>query len=87
MGDTLKKNITIARNTPESKAKTSRQAKAQWADEEYRAKQTAANREISTREEVIEARKRNAKAKWDDPEWRAKMMALKALKKKEKESK
>jgi hypothetical protein len=87
MGDGLKKNITIVRNTPESKAKTSRQAKAQWADEEYRAKQTAANREISTREEVIEARKRNAKAKWDDPEWRAKMMALKALKKKEKESK
>ena len=87
MGDRLKTNITIARNTPESKAKTSRQAKAQWADEEYRAKQTAVNREVSTREEVIEARKRNAKAQWADPEWRAKMMALKSLKKKEKESK
>lgn len=81
VGDTIKKNITLARNTPESKAKTSRQAKAQWADEEYRVRQTENNREISTREEVIEARKKNAKALWDNPEWRANMLAARAKKK------
>ena len=73
-GDTLAKSIKEARNTEESKAKTSAQAKAQWSDPEYAAKQTANNKEIANREEVKAAKKAAAKALWADPVWKAKMM-------------
>lgn len=80
-GNVMIANITAARNTDESKAKTSAQAKAQWVNEEYRAKQTANNKEIANREEVKAAKKAAAKALWSDPEWRAKMMEARAKKK------
>jgi len=73
--------IKAARNTKESKAKTSAQAKAQWADPEYAAKQTANNQEIANRAEVKAAKKAAAKALWADPVWKAKMMAARNLKK------
>jgi hypothetical protein len=80
-GDTLAVSIKEARNTAESKAKTSAQAKAQWADPEYAAKQTANNKEIANREEVKAAKKAAAKALWADPVWKAKMMEARAKKK------
>jgi hypothetical protein len=80
-GDTLAVSIKEARNTKESKAKTSAQAKAQWADPEYAAKQTANNKEIANREEVKAAKKAAAKALWADPVWKAKMMEARAKKK------
>jgi hypothetical protein len=58
-----------------SRQKTSEQSKAQWADPEYAAKQTANNKEIANRDEVKAAKKAAAKALWADPEWRAKMLA------------
>ena len=79
-GDTLAKSIKQARNTEESKAKTSKQAKQQWSDPEYAAKQSANNKEIANREDVKAAKKAAAKALWADPVWREKM--LKARKKK-----
>lgn len=79
-GATIAANITVARNTVESKEKTSKQSKAQWEDAEYRAKQTANNKEIANREEVKAAKKAAAKALWADPEWRAKMMAARKAK-------
>jgi len=72
--------IKAARSTKESKAKTSQQAKAQWADPEYAAKQTANNKEIANREEVKAAKKAAAKALWADPVWKAKMMAARNAK-------
>jgi len=80
-GSTLAKSIKEARNTDESKAKTSAQAKAQWADPEYAAKQTANNKEIANREEVKAAKKAAAKALWADPIWKEKMMAARNKKK------
>jgi hypothetical protein len=80
-GDTLAVSIKEARNTTESKAKTSAQAKAQWADPEYAAKQTANNKEIANREEVKAAKKAASKALWADPVWKAKMMEARAKKK------
>ncbi len=77
-GDHLKKAIKTARNTKKSKAKTSAQAKQQWADPDYKAKQTANNREIAARPEVKAAKAAALKAKWADPEFRAKMMAARA---------
>jgi len=80
-GGTLAKSIKEARNTDKSKAKTSAQAKAQWADPEYAAKQTANNKEIANREEVKAAKKAAAKALWANPIWKAKMMAARNKKK------
>lgn len=73
-GDVMITNITIARNTVASKAKTSAQAKAQWANPEYAAMQKANNKEIANREEVKAAKKAASKALWADPVWKAKMM-------------
>lgn len=83
-GGTLALSIKEARNTEESKAKTSAQAKAQWADPDYAAKQTANNKEIANREEVKAAKKAASKALWADPVWKAKMMEARAKKKQEK---
>jgi hypothetical protein len=83
-GDELAKSIKEARNTEESKAKTSAQAKAQWADPDYAAKQTANNKEIANREEVKAAKKAASKALWADPVWKAKMMEARAKKKQDK---
>jgi hypothetical protein len=80
-GDTVAQSIKEARNTEESKAKTSAQAKAQWADPEYAAKQAANNKEIANREEVKAAKKAAAKALWADPVWKAKMMEARKKKK------
>lgn len=80
-GNELAKSIKEARNTDESKAKTSAQAKAQWADPEYAAKQTANNKEIANRDEVRAAKKAASKALWADPVWKAKMMEARAKKK------
>jgi hypothetical protein len=80
-GDELAKSIKEARNTDESKAKTSAQAKAQWADPEYAAKQTANNKEIANRDEVRAAKKAASKALWADPVWKAKMLEARAKKK------
>jgi hypothetical protein len=80
-GDTVAQSIKKARNTEESKAKTSAQAKAQWADPEYAAKQAANNKEIANREEVKAAKKAAAKALWADPVWKAKMMEARKKKK------
>ena len=80
-GETIALSIKEARNTEESKAKTSAQAKAQWADPEYAAKQTANNKEIANREEVKAAKKAAAKALWADPVWRAKMLEARKTKK------
>jgi hypothetical protein len=74
-GTVMASSIKAARNTEESKAKTSEQAKAQWADPEYAAKQTANNKEIANREEVKAAKRAAAKALWADPVWKAKMLA------------
>jgi hypothetical protein len=79
--DKMAAGIKAARNTKESKAKTSAQAKAQWADPEYAAKQTANNQEIANRVEVKAAKAAAAKALWADPVWKAKMMAARNLKK------
>lgn len=79
--DKMATSIKAARNTEESKAKTSAQAKAQWADPEYAAKQTANNKEIANREEVKAAKKASAKALWADPVWKAKMLAARKAKK------
>lgn len=73
-GVVMTANIKAARNTTASKAKTSMQAKAQWANPEYAAMQTANNKEIANRDEVKAAKKAAAKALWADPVWRAKMM-------------
>ena len=80
-GEKISVSIAAARNTEESKAKTRAQSKAQWEDENYRAKQTANNKEIANREEVKAAKKAAAKALWENPEWRAKMMEARAKKK------
>jgi hypothetical protein len=79
--DKMAAGIKAARSTKESKAKTSAQAKAQWADPEYAARQTANNQEISNRVEVKAAKAAAAKALWADPVWKAKMMAARNLKK------
>ena len=68
-------SIKKARNTPKSKAKTSAQAKAQWANPEYAAMQKANNKEIANREEVKAAKSAASKARWADPVWKAKMLA------------
>jgi len=73
--------IKAARSTEESKAKTSAQAKAQWADPEYAARQTANNQEIANRAEVKAAKAAAVKALWADPEWRAKMLEARIIKK------
>jgi hypothetical protein len=73
-GDVMTASIKAARNTAASKAKTSMQAKAQWANPEYAAMQAANNKEIANRDEVKAAKKAAAKALWADPVWRAKMM-------------
>jgi hypothetical protein len=83
-GDEMAKSIKEARNTEESKAKTSAQAKTQWADPDYAAKQTANNKEIANREEVKAAKKAASKALWADPVWKAKMMEARAKKKQDK---
>jgi hypothetical protein len=80
MGDTMAASIKAARSTAESKAKTSAQAKAQWSDPEYAAKQTANNQEIANRAEVKAAKAAAAKALWADPEWKAKMLAARKKK-------
>jgi hypothetical protein len=74
VGDKMASAIKKARNTDASKAKTSAQAKAQWADPGYAAKQTANNKEIANREDVKAAKKAAAKALWADPVWRVKML-------------
>ena len=79
--DKMAAGIKTARSTKESKAKTSAQAKAQWADPEYAARQTANNQEIANRVEVKAAKAAAAKALWADPVWKAKMMAARNLKK------
>ena len=81
VGDKMASAIKKARNTDASKAKTSAQAKAQWADPEYAAKQKANNKEIANRDEVKAAKKAAAKALWADPVWRAKMLAARQAKK------
>jgi hypothetical protein len=81
VGDKMASAIKKARNTDASKAKTSAQAKEQWADPEYAAKQTANNKEIANREDVKAAKKAAAKALWADPVWRAKMLAARQAKK------
>jgi hypothetical protein len=72
--------IKKTRNTDASKEKTSAQAKAQWADPAYAAKQTANNQEIANRAEVKAAKAAAAKALWADPVWKAKMLAARAKK-------
>lgn len=79
--DKMAAGIKAARNTKESKAKTSAQAKAQWADPEYATKQTANNQEIANRAEVKAAKALAAKALWADPVWRAKMLEARRTKK------
>jgi hypothetical protein len=74
-GGVMASSIKAARNTEESKAKTSAQAKTQWADPEYAAKQTANNKEIANREDVKAAKRAASKALWADPIWKAKMLA------------
>jgi len=74
-GGVMAGRIKEARNTEESKAKTSAQAKAQWADPEYAAKQAVNNKEIANREEVKAAKRAATKALWANPEWKAKMLA------------
>jgi hypothetical protein len=80
VGDKMAANIKVARSTDASKAKTSAQAKAQWADPEYAAKQTANNQEIANRVEVKAAKAAASKALWADPVWKAKMLAARAKK-------
>jgi hypothetical protein len=75
VGDKMAANIKVARSTDASKAKTSAQAKAQWANPEYAAKQTAKNQEIANRVEVKAAKAAASKALWADPVWKAKMLA------------
>jgi hypothetical protein len=77
-GGEMAGKIKAARGVDVSKAKTSAQAKAQWADPEYAAMQTANNREIANRAEVKAAKSAASKARWADPEWRAKMLAARA---------
>lgn len=76
----LSGKIKQGRSTDASRAKTSTQAKQQWADPEYAAKQSANNKEIANREEVKAAKKAAAKALWADPIWREKMMAARGKK-------
>jgi hypothetical protein len=80
-GEVIASSIKAARNTKESKAKTSAQAKAQWADPEYAAKQTANNQEIANRAEVKAAKAAASKALWADPVWKAKMLEARRQKK------
>lgn len=75
VGDKMAAGIKSARSTDASKAKTSAQAKAQWADPEYATLQTANNKEIANRAEVKAAKAAAAKALWADPVWKAKMLA------------
>lgn len=80
-GAKIAEGIKRGRSTEASKAKTSAQARTQWADPEYAAMQTANNREIANREDVKAAKSAATKAMWADPEWRAKMMEARAKKK------
>jgi hypothetical protein len=80
-GEKVAAGIKRGRSTEASKAKTSAQAKAQWGDPEYAAKQSANNREIANREDVKAAKRAAVKAMWDDPERRAKMMEARRHKK------
>jgi len=73
-GDELAQKIKQGRATESSRAKTSQQARAQWADPEYAKKQGQNNKEIANREAVKAAKREAAKALWADPEWRAKML-------------
>jgi hypothetical protein len=73
-GEKMAAGIKAARNTDESKAKTSAQAKAQWADPAYHAAQKAKNKELSNRPEVKAAKAAATKAMWADPVRRAKML-------------
>ncbi len=75
VGDKMAAGIKAARNTDASKAKTSAQSKAQWADPGYAAMQSANNKELANRPEVKAAKAAAIKAKWADPVWRAKMLA------------
>jgi len=81
-GDSIAASIKAGRSTQESKAKTSVQAKTQWANPKYAAKQTANNKEIANRPEVKAAKSAASKARWADPVWRAKMLASKNKSKK-----
>ena len=74
-GEKMAAGIKAARSTDESKAKTSAQAKAQWADPAYHAMQKANNKELSNRPEVKAAKAAATKAMWADPIRRAKMLA------------
>lgn len=73
-GDLMASSIKAARNTEESKAKTSAQAKSQWQNPEYAAMQKANNKEIANRPEVKAAKSAASKAKWADPVFREKML-------------
>jgi hypothetical protein len=77
-GEELAGKIKAARGLGASRAKTSAQAKSQWADPEYAALQAANNKEIANRAEVKAAKSVASKAQWADPEWRAKMLAARA---------
>jgi hypothetical protein len=66
--------IKAGRSTESSKAKTSAQAKGQWADPRYAASQTANNKEIANRPEVKAAKAAALKAKWADPEFKKMML-------------
>jgi hypothetical protein len=59
--------IKAGRSTEASKAKTSAQAKGQWADPNYAASQTANNKEIANRPEVKAAKAAALKAKMGRP--------------------
>lgn len=79
VGHVMAANIAAARATPESRAKTSEQAKAQWGDPAYAEKMRLIKAEIDARPEVSEARARKLKSKWDDPAERAaRVAAMKA---------
>jgi len=75
IGGKMAAGIKAGRSTKSSKAKTSAQAKAQWADPEYAATQTAHNKEIANRAEVKAAKSAATKALWADPVWKANMLA------------
>ena len=73
--------IAAARSTDASKAKTSKQAKTQWADPLYAAAQTANNKEIANRPDVKAAKAAALRARWADPVWKAAFLAKRGQKK------
>ena len=74
-------NIKKTRSTMVSRLKTSKQAKAQWADPVYAAAQSANNKEIASRPEVKAAKAAALKARWADPEFKVRMLAARTAKK------